>query len=233
MTARVVRRAAAAAGLLAALTGCSFRASAGDAAAARPSGAPPAATASPVDPVAAAPAPTTGSTTRPAPRTTRAPSTAAAVSSAPAPAAQASTASSADRCRTGGLSAAVTPGPSGAGQRSATVVLRNTGARACTLDGYGGIGLVDAGGQPVPTRQVRITPPAPAPVTLPPGATASSELRWSAVPGAADAATGSCQPVAAELRVIPPDETDALPVPWQGGPVCEGGTVDQQPYGAG
>jgi hypothetical protein len=55
-------------------------------------------------------------------------------------------------------------------------------------------------------------------------------LHWSAVTGSDDAQSGNCQPVPATLRVIAPDETEALTVRWEQGPVCEGGTLQQQAY---
>ena len=124
-------------------------------------------------------------------------------------------------------------GDPGAGQRHATLVLKDTGGQTCTIDGYGGLGLVDAAGRALPTRQVRVASPAPKLVTLKPGATVRAQLQWGAVPGTGDSATGDCQPTPAALQVIPPDETDALRVAWQGGPVCEGGTIQQSAYVAG
>jgi hypothetical protein len=137
------------------------------------------------------------------------------------------------RCHTGDLTGSLRPGDSGAGQRHATLVLTNTGGRTCTITGYGGVGLVDASGAALPTHQVRVSPPAPAAVTLRPGASAGSQLHWSAVPGSGDATTEDCQPTAATLQVIPPDETQPLSVPWTQGPVCERGSIDQQAYAAG
>jgi hypothetical protein len=136
------------------------------------------------------------------------------------------------RCRTADLAGSLQPGDSGAGQRHATVVLRNTGSRTCTIKGYGGVGLVDASGAPLPTHQNRVSP-APTTVTLKPGGSASSQLHWGAVPGTGDASSGDCQPTPAALQVIPPDETTPLSIPWTQGPVCEAGTIDQQPYAAG
>ena len=136
---------------------------------------------------------------------------------------------SGDRCHTSELTGSLVPGSPGAGQRYATLVLRDTGGQACSLRGFGGIGLADANGHALPTRQVR-TGAAPASIVLHPGESASSQLHWSAVAGAGDAQTSQCQPPAATLRVIPPDETDALSVVWNQGPVCSGGTIDQQAY---
>ena len=135
-----------------------------------------------------------------------------------------------DRCHTSELAGSFVPGSPGAGQRYATLVLRNTGDVACTIHGYGGVGLVDGDGAALPTHQVRRSDPAPTTVTLQPGDTASSQLHWGAVPGPGDSSTGDCQPTPATLRVIPPDETDPLSVPWTQGPVCVGGTIEQTAY---
>ena len=138
-----------------------------------------------------------------------------------------------DRCHTSELTGSLVPGDPGAGQRHATLVLTDTGGETCTIDGYGGIGLVDAAGRALPTKQVRVASPAPKLITLRPGATVRAQLQWGAVPGTGDSTTGDCQPTAAALQVVPPDETDALRVAWSGGPVCEGGTIQQQAYVAG
>lgn len=135
-----------------------------------------------------------------------------------------------DRCHTGELTGSLVPGSPGAGQRYATVVLENTGGRTCTVHGYGGIGLVDSAGAPLPTHQVRVPTPAPATVTLAPHDTVRSQLHWGAVAGTGDSTSGACQPTPAALQVIPPDETDHLSIPWDQGPVCEGGTIQQQAY---
>jgi hypothetical protein len=124
-------------------------------------------------------------------------------------------------------------GSPGAGQRYATLVLENTGGATCTVHGYGGIQLVSATGAPLPTRQARAASPAPTTVTLGPHAAVRSLLHWAAVPGPGDPTSGPCQPTPAALRVIPPDETDHLTLTWNQGPVCEGGTIEQQAYAAG
>jgi hypothetical protein len=98
------------------------------------------------------------------------------------------------------------------------------------VKGYGGVGLYDSAGRALPTRQVRVPAPAPRLVTLRPGESATSQLQWSAVPGAGESQTGDCQPAAATLRVIPPDETEPLSLPWPAGPVCVAGTIEQQAY---
>src|SRR3954447_10943784 len=134
-----------------------------------------------------------------------------------------------DRCHTSELTGSLGPETAGAGQRYATLMLRNTGGRSCTLYGFGGLGLAGAGGAAVPTKQVRSGAP-PTTVSLAPGATARSALHWGSVNGPGDPPTGACQPAPTTLRVIPPDETDPLSVAWTFGPVCEAGTIEQQPY---
>jgi hypothetical protein len=134
------------------------------------------------------------------------------------------------RCHTGDLAARLAPGSPGAGQRYATLVLTNRGGSLCTVFGFGGLGLVAPGGVPLPTRQVRVRDPAPATVALEPGDSVGSGLHWSVVAGPGEAQTGNCQPMPSTLQVIPPDETEALSVPWGLGPVCEGGTIEQKAY---
>ncbi|TYP88988.1 DUF4232 domain-containing protein [Blastococcus xanthinilyticus] len=134
------------------------------------------------------------------------------------------------RCSTSALTAGLTSGAAGAGQRSATLTLTNVSGSACRVEGYGGVGLLDGSGRPLPTDQVRVPTPAPGLVTVAPGAAVVSQLQWSVVPGDGDAASGECQPSPATLTVIPPDETDAVTVAWSLGPVCEGGTIRQQAY---
>jgi hypothetical protein len=72
--------------------------------------------------------------------------------------------------------------------------------------------------------------PAPAIVALEPGNSVSADLHWSVVAGPGDAQSGNCQPVPSTLRVIPPDETEALSVPWGEGSVCQGGTIEQKAF---
>jgi hypothetical protein len=135
----------------------------------------------------------------------------------------------ADRCHTSELTGSLAPGGAAAGQRYATLVLRNTGGRSCTVHGFGGLGLAAADGSALPTNQIRSGGPA-ATVPLAPGGAVRSALHWSTVNGPGEPSSGTCQPPAATLRVIPPDETDALSVAWTLGPVCSAGTIEQHPY---
>src|SRR5690349_11892916 len=55
------------------------------------------------------------------------------------------------RCSTADLAVRLRAGSPAAGQRYATVVLTDTGGRTCTVGGYGGLALLGAPGQGVPT----------------------------------------------------------------------------------
>lgn len=140
---------------------------------------------------------------------------------------------SGSRCATADLAGSLVPGEPGAGQRYAQLVLTNTGDETCDIHGYGGAELRAADGEPLPTDLVRAGTKPPQTVTLAPGESASSQLHWSVVAGEGDSAAGDCQPVAAVLAVIPPDETASLDIAWDLGPVCSRGTIDQLPYAAG
>lgn len=176
-------------------------------------------------PTATSDAPTTGPTST----GTAPPGTSSAPSSAPPAPTGAGTP---DRCHTSELTGTLSASDAGAGQRYSTLTLTNSGGDTCTVHGYGGLGLTDGSGRQLPTSQLRVPSPAPTTVTLPPGGSVSAQLHWSAVPGTGDSPSGPCQPTAATLQVIPPDETDALPVTWTGGPVCERGTIRQSAYAA-
>ena len=149
------------------------------------------------------------------------------ISAAAAPAAGAR--STPPQCTTAELGARLLPGSPGAGQRYATVVLTNAGGRTCTVTGYGGLALLGAPGQGVPTDLRRVALPAPHTVTLAPGASARSLLHWAAIP-AGDENGAACEPTATGVVVTPPDQTTALLRPWSFGPVCQHGQIQQNAY---
>jgi uncharacterized protein DUF4232 len=134
------------------------------------------------------------------------------------------------RCTANVLAGHLRAGDPGAGQRYATLVVRNTGPGTCTLYGYGGLELVDAANEPLPTEMRRMSDPEPQLVALAPGASAGKRLHWRAVPGASEPTTGPCEPTADHLDVIPPDGTQRFPVPWSFGPVCQQGSIDGSAY---
>lgn len=132
------------------------------------------------------------------------------------------------RCHTSQLTGSMSPVEAGAGQRYADLSLTNSSDQFCTLYGYGGMQLVDAAGTPLPTNVTRTPNPGPALIDLPPGASAAATLHWTAVPHEGEG--DPCQPAPASLQVIPPDETEPLPVTWTGDVVCGGGAIGESAY---
>ncbi|WP_244971868.1 DUF4232 domain-containing protein [Streptomyces griseoloalbus] len=141
------------------------------------------------------------------------PSEDAASPSDRAPTVTGRTNSSATRCHTAELSAAVGRMDPGAGQRNFPVVLTNVSSRTCTLHGYPGAAFVDAAGEQL-GRDPERTPGGAATVTLAPGDSAWAGLRFSS-PGVSGARTAT----PATLLVTPPDERNPLEVPWRAGAV--------------
>ncbi len=177
--------------------------------------APPSATAgSPTtDPAATTPATTDPSTTDASTTDASTGTTTAAPSGTPASTAAPSAVPVTPRCHTSQLSATAGDGQGAAGTIYLTIVLSNTSGETCTLDGYPGMGLLDASRRPLPTTVVRgggmLPPSRPSLVRLPPAAKASYSLTYSDVPtGGASAAT-QC-PTASSAYVTPPDERDPL-----------------------
>ncbi|MEP6698058.1 MAG: DUF4232 domain-containing protein [Pseudonocardiales bacterium] len=138
--------------------------------------------------------------------------------------------SASDRCRTSAVRASFASPDAGAGQRYVLLKLTNTSATECSIFGYGGMQLVDAARHPLPTSLKRVSPPAPKRVHLAPGASAVSQLHWTAVPGMGEPTTGACEQTPSFALVTPPDETTTVQVAWTMGPVCQHGAIDQQPY---
>jgi len=135
------------------------------------------------------------------------------------------------QCSTANLSAQLKEGDPAAGSRYATLVLTNTSTHSCTLRGYGGLGLLGAPGQGVPTDLRRNASPSPTTLTVSPGGSVRSLLHWARIP--AEDEPGDCQPTAVTVVVTPPNQTTALLRPWEFGPVCQHGYIDQSAYVAG
>jgi hypothetical protein len=135
------------------------------------------------------------------------------------------------RCHTGDVSATLTQGSPGAGQRYATLTLANRSGHACQVYGYVGMLLLDASGQPLPTSVVR-TPPSPSRVVVQPGGQVSAQMHWTVVPGPDESQAGACEPAPASAMVTPPDETTQLAVPWTMGAVCLHGRIEVTPLAA-
>ena len=122
------------------------------------------------------------------------------------------------------------PSDSGAGNRHAWLVLTNTSSTTCTVYGYGGMQLYDGDGHKVPTELVRVRSASPSTLSVGPGESVRSLLRWSAVPHQGDRTKGTCQPEPSIARVTPPDETHTVGTEWSLGAVCDAGRIMQQPY---
>ncbi|HEU4656420.1 MAG TPA: DUF4232 domain-containing protein [Capillimicrobium sp.] len=132
------------------------------------------------------------------------------------------------RCHTADLSARVGQVQAGAGQRQATLTLRNHSGHTCHTQGYVGLQLADARGRALPTSTVRVDGPAPK-VRLRPGARAVATLQWGVIPAGNEPADGPCEPTPTDLLVIPPDETTQTAARWTQGPVCQRGRFEVGP----
>jgi Domain of unknown function (DUF4232) len=129
------------------------------------------------------------------------------------------------------LSARVTMGSPGAGQRYAFLVLTNNSGTTCRVYGFPGLQLVNAAGAAVPTRVVRASL-SPRLLTVAPGAHVYSLLHWTVVPGTGE--TGSvCEPNPSGVNTTPPDETTTLSTSWPGGSVCQHGEITVDPFKPG
>ncbi|MEV7025484.1 DUF4232 domain-containing protein [Kitasatospora sp. NPDC093558] len=127
--------------------------------------------------------------------------TGAASKSAPAPT---SSGKASTRCHTADLKTDVQLQPDFPG--SAMVMLTNKGSRTCTVNGYLGYGGLGADNSPIVTGSSRVAHPgAPVEVSLKPGTSAFSGVKWASC----DKADPKCK-VLAGITVTPPDETTQL-----------------------
>jgi hypothetical protein len=153
------------------------------------------------------------------------PTTSAPATSAQGPSSTGTAAPGPTRCHTSDLSASLTAGDPGAGQRYATLSLTNTSARTCTVFGYGGLQPLDGAKNQLPITLTRDAGRPATLVRLAPGASVGRTIHWTAVPSGAQ----PC-PTPAYASIIPPDETSPLVIGWSLGPIC-GGKMDGWPYG--
>lgn len=133
------------------------------------------------------------------------------------------------RCHTVELVAQLKRGSPGAGQRYATVLLRNRSQHRCRVYGYIGAQLIGAGHRRLPTNVVRDRTRTPRRVVLASGAGAQALLHWGAIPGPGEPQARPCEPAPRFIEITPPDETRYLVVRWPFGPVCEHGRIDVRP----
>ena len=133
------------------------------------------------------------------------------------------------RCTVAQLRGSLTHLTAGAGSRFATLVLRNTSRRPCSLFGYPGALLLSRSGRALPTRVLRDRSRRPRTVVVRPRGRAVSQWRWGAIPGPREPARGRCEPLPRRIEVTPPNATRQLVLPWRSGPVCEHGTITVRP----
>jgi hypothetical protein len=129
------------------------------------------------------------------------------------------------RCHTADLSGRLGFVEGAAGSRFGPLVLENRSRHACTLFGYVGGQLYDAGGRRIATRIVRDHSRPSRTVVVAPGRRAFAELHWPAIPSGG---ARSC-PRPRTFAVTPPDERTQLRVRWTAGRVCGHGRIDVRP----
>jgi hypothetical protein len=135
-----------------------------------------------------------------------------------------------NRCTATMLAGSVEPQNAAAGHRYATLVVRNKTQQTCTLWGYGGLDLLDAAKNALPTQAERTLGPVPTLVRLRPNAAAGKILHWGVVATGDEPTDEPCQPAASSINVIPPDETAPFEVDFEFGPVCDGGRMETSAY---
>lgn len=135
-------------------------------------------------------------------------------------------------CQPTQLAAAAGRGTGAAGTLVLTINLTNTSTTTCSLYGYPGLQLLDAGGGAITTTVVRgqfhfPTPAAnqpPANVRLVPGAAVTFSLAYGDVPVGNET---SCA-TSSQVEITPPNDATHLVMPLQIGP-CDNGTVHVSP----
>ena len=112
-------------------------------------------------------------------------------------------------CSAGQLSAAIEtePGGGAAGSVYRTLVLTNTGDKACTLAGYPGVSYVDAKGKQVGAAADRDPDAKKVTVTVAPGGTAAAQLRQT---NAQNYGKECGLTDVAGVKVYPPNRKDSL-----------------------
>lgn len=141
---------------------------------------------------------------------------------APAPAPTAAAPDAVGFCTAAELSGSVQDqfGGAAAGTVARTLVVTNSSAGACVVQGYPGVSFVDAAGTQLGAPAERQGAGA-TPVTLAPGASAVADLYQT---NAQNYGADCGQTTAAGLRVYPPEATDSLFLP-QTVPACTASSI--------
>ncbi|MEU8309661.1 DUF4232 domain-containing protein [Actinomadura sp. NPDC048955] len=123
------------------------------------------------------------------------------------------------------LAASLSGLDAGAGNRYVTLTLTNNSGKHCRTGGWAGLQLSGTAGR-IPTKVFREGTART--IVIPNGGRAYARLHWAVVP--ADDETGTtCEPVADTLKVIPPNQTEAVSAKWKYGPVCQHGEIRLTP----
>jgi hypothetical protein len=161
------------------------------------------------EPTAAPPGATGGPAPALSPEPTSPPATGIATPTSPA-----QPAGNPERCTTAELTGSLGPGEGAAGSVYRTLLLTNTGGRACELTGFPGVSYVTGDGGQQVGPAAAMSGERGGPVRLAAGAAAGAELKLVNVANY-DAAV--CRPTPVRgLRVYPPGDTAALFVPAEG-----------------
>jgi len=135
-------------------------------------------------------------------------------------------------CGTSTLTGALEDVEGAAGQVYGRLVLTNTGAAACRLDGFPDVRFVDTGGTELGAAASHDdSSPVPGPALLPPGGTAASVLRITQPGIQQGCLDAELTREASGLRVTPPGSTGTLPVELAGVTACTSVDVKQLQVG--
>jgi hypothetical protein len=110
-------------------------------------------------------------------------------------------------CTTSQLRGELGPPNAGAGQLYVPLILRNTGTTACEVRGFPGVSVLDASGTQLGQPATREGNEGAA-VVLQPGGVASATLHTTNA-----GIGGPCEATSAQMRVFPPNQTQALTFP--------------------
>lgn len=134
------------------------------------------------------------------------------------------------RCHTSQLGLRYVNGDGAAGTERITVGMANKSSTSCTLSGFPGLQLLDSAGRPAATHAVRNGGAfpgvgAPTQFLVTPGQEAVFGVAYSHIGQSAS----DCS-AAAQLRVIPPDETDGVVLRFPfADQACGGGGLEETP----
>jgi len=115
-------------------------------------------------------------------------------------------------CSTSSLRITLGAGGAAAGTDFTVLDFTNGGTSACTIFGFPGVSLTDSSGAQIGAAATRNPSKPPALITLAPGAKANATL---GVANAENYPASACKPTAAaKLKVYPPNQTQAVELPF-------------------